>query len=674
MKKCNGIAGLIVCIAMLFSGCVNSGNYVTKEYELPTESVTSTQEDINLEDYRVQEGAMFSLGDLISIKGMILENVCFYDENNLVAIFLNEEGTRLDAYMFSLEKGSLSWLGTIENLTHVEGVYSSYTIASVEPLVIMDEYTNSMWVLKDKMVQQKISLELANVHSIAIGNNKAYYTHLANDAIESIDFASGQVETICTGLEEYSYSISKVTQVSEDGKYLYAVGISKLSVTDTTFVIDLEQKKIVAEVCGIFECYNSNDYMYSVSKEDQVYTIHQRTNNNYTDVTVGELVPYNYFEYFIIEDDVAITEENDGGIYTFIYYDIKDMKRIKSTNLDVHSLFMYKYSQACNFSYCSINEKLGYNAERNMLVYMVRTDEGFCDVFLWDIENATKDGASLSGEDYTEEMDIQHINEIDYDELTDLVYAIYAKYGVAIYYGANVPTRFTDFTAVREEDVAVMTESINAVYEVLQCYPGDFFKFFTEDDYLRGINIYLVGSITPVSEGYMDNPMGFANISSGYEIITINVNYGDDIKETLVHEFSHAIYERIEYEELITQNTYFDEEKWNGYNPTGFTYYNAYIDSKGNDITINDNGEYTSEKYVDDESLANIYFIDDYSKTFLTEDLARLMQYGMFCETEPYMKSAKIKTKLNYYYSVIRTVWDSEGWPDKTDWESKLSK
>lgn len=673
MKKCKSIAGLLVCVAMLYSGCVNAGSYVTKEYELPTETVTLTPENINLEDYRIQEGAMFSIGELINIKGMILESVCFYDKNNLVTIFLNEEGTRLDAYMFSLENGSLSWLGTIENLTHIEGIYSSYSIVSVEPLVIMDEYTNSMWVVKDKMVQQKITLDLANVHSIAIGNNKAYYTHVGNDSIESIDFSSGQVDTICTGLEEYSHSINKVTQVSSDGKYLYALGTNKLSVTDTTFAIDLEQKKIVSEVCGIFECYNSDSYMYSLTKETQKYTIHQRTYDNYTDVTVGEFVPYSYFEYFIIDDDIAITEENDGGIYTFIYYDLTEMKRVKSTNLDVHSLFMYKYSAACNFSYCSINEEFGYNSDRNMLVYMVRTDEGFSDVFLWDIENATKDGAALSGTDYTEEMDIQHINEIDYDELSDLVHAIYTQYGVAIYMGANVPTGFTDFTAAREENLAAMTNSVNAVYEVLQCYPADFFKFFTEDDYLKGINVYLVGNITPTSEGYLNNPMGFANISSGYQVITININYGDDIKETLAHEISHAIYERIEYEELNTQTDYFDETKWQSLNPTDFSYHDAYIDSNGKDITLNDNGEYTSKKYVDEASLADIYFVDDYSKTFLTEDLARLMQYGMFCEDEPFMKSAKIKAKLNYYYSVIRLVWDSEDWPAKTDWESKIS-
>lgn len=672
--KMRKIFSLLLLCVMVLSGCANVGGYVEKEYTLPTETVAQIQQNINLEDYRIQEGAVMALGDLINIKGMVLESVCFYDDDNLVMIFLNEDGTRLDTYLFSLQNASLSWMGTIENLTKIEGVYSSYSVVSVSPLVIMDEYTNSIWVIKDKMVQQTISLDLMNVHSVVIGNSKAYYTHTGNDAIESIDLTSGQVDTIYTGLNEYGYSISKVTQVSEDGQYLYAVGVNRFSVKDTTFVIDLEQNKLVAEVEGMYDCWNSNDYMYSSSVEGQKYIVHQRDEDNYTDVTVGEIAPYGFFEYFITEGDLAITEENEGGIYTFTYYDLTEMKKIKSTNIDIHTYFMYKHSQECSYSYCSINENFGYNADRNMLVFMVRTDTGLSNVFLWDIENATKDGAALPGVDYIEEMDFQYVNEIDYDELSDLVHIIYDKYGIAIYMGANTPGTFTDFTAVKEENLDVITGALADVQEILACYPEDFFRFFTEDEYLKGINVYLVGNITTISEGYTDNPMGFANVSQGYEVIAINVNYAEDIKATLVHEISHAIFERIKYEEGASGTVYFDEEKWSTFNPEGFSYYNAYVDSNGKDITSQNNGEYTAELYKDDASLENIYFIDDYSKTFLTEDLARLMQYGMVASDEDFMSSPKLIAKLNYYYSAIRSVWDSEDWPAKTEWENNLSK
>lgn len=674
MKKIKSYVWLLICMTVIFTGCFNAGGYIEKDYVLPVETTEQAQLNISLEDYRIQEGAMISLGDLINVKGMVLENVCFYDKDNLLMVFLNEDGTRLDVYMFSLQNSSLSWLGTVENLTKIEGVYSSYSVINIDPLVIMDEYTNSLWVIKDKMVQQKINLDLINVRSMTVGNDKVYYTHTGNDSIESVDLSSGHTDTVYSGLSEYSYSIDNVTHISEDGKYLYATGINKLSIQNTTFVIDLEQGKIVAEVEGVYDCWDSNEYIYSAIALEKGFEVHQREKDNYTYVTVGEIIPYGHFEYFISSDDSVMTEENEGGIYTFTYYDLADMKKIKSTNIDIHSYFMYKYSQECSYSYCSINEKLGYNAERNMLVYMIRTDNGFSNVFLWDIENATKDGAGLPGTDYVEEMDFQYVNEIDYDELSDLAHIIYEKYGIAIYFGSNTPAAFADFTAAREENIKVISDVLVDVQEVLDCYPEGFFDFFTENDYLKGVNVYLMGNITSTSEGYLDNPMGFANVSLGYEVIAINVNYKENIKDTLVHEISHAIYERIKYEEMNTGVKYFDEENWKSFNPEGFSYFNSYVDENGGDITASCKGEYTAELYSEGSESEEVYFIDDYSKTFITEDLALLMQYGMMAEEEAFMDSSKIVAKLNYYYGAIRSVWNSDNWPDKTDWESKISK
>lgn len=673
MKRKLSYAWLLIYVVVFLAACAPTGGYVKKEYTLPVEVGTQGQQHISLEDYRIQEGAMIALGDLISIKDMALESVCFYDEDNLLTIFLNGDRTRLDVYLFSLDNASLSWLGTIENLTQVEGLGNNYSVVQLEPLVIMDEYTNNIWVIKDKMVQQKIALDLANVRSVTVGDNKAYYTHIGNDAIECIDFTSGLVETVYTGLDDYSFDINEVTQVSEDGQYLYATGINKLNLQNTTFVIDLEQDKIVAEVEGVYSCWNSDEYMYSSYLDIQNYVVHQRAEDNYTDVVVGDIVPYTYFEYFITEEDIAITEENENGIYTFTYYDLVEMEKIKSTNIDIHSYFMYQYSQGCNYSYCSINDEFGYNVKRNMLVYMVRTDEGLSNVFLWDIDNAEKVGMALAGDDYSEEMDFQYVNEIDYDELSDLVHILYDKYGIGIYVGANTPTTFTDFAAVREEDVEKISAALADVQEVLQCYPEGFFEFFSKEEYLSGINVYLVSNITSVSEGYIDNPFGFANIASGYEVIAININYADALKETLVHEISHAIYERIRYEEASTGTVYFDEDKWNNLNPKDFEYHNTYVDVNGNDITDSDDGSYTADIYATGGNINDVYFVDDYSKTFLTEDLARLMQYGMMNSEEEFMDSNKITAKLNFYYAAIRSVWDSEDWPVKTDWESKIS-
>ena len=72
------------------------------------------------------------------------------------------------------------------------------------------------------------------------------------------------------------------------------------------------------------------------------------------------------------------------------------------------------------------------------------------------------------------------------------------------------------------------------------------------------------------------------------------------------------------------------------------------------------------------EDINSVYFVDSYAKTYITEDLARLMEYDMidpYAGTYDYMKSDKIQAKLNYFYSCIRSVWDTSGWPSKTSWE-----
>lgn len=665
--------GMLLLGVALLIGCAPKGDYVDMEYTLPTETQAQVQQNINLEDYRIQEGAMIAIGDLIKVSGFTLESVCFYDNDNLMTLFLNADKTRLDAYMFSLEKSTLSWVGTIENLPQIEGIGNSYSVVSLNPLAIMDEYTNNIWVIKDKAIQQTISLDMNNVFSVAVGNNKAYYTHIGNNSIESIDFNSGQIETIYSDLKDYAVDINEITEVSDDGKYLYVTGIDKLTLKEITCVIDLDTKKMVAEVLGQYECWESDNHMYSSYLSEQKYVVHQREgDNNYTDVVVGEIMPVDHFDYFIPHEDIAITEENTNGIYTFTYYDIVNMKRLQSTNIDIHSYFMYQNSAACNYSYCAISRDFGYNENRNMLVYMVRTDEGYSNVFLWDIESAEKAGASLPGENYSEDMDFQYVNETDYDDLTDLVHIMYDDYGIGIYMGNNVPENFKDFSAGSMEDLTIIADALDSVCEVLEYYPDGFFDCFTEDGYLSGVNIYLTGDILSTTEGYMDNPLGFANIDSGYEVIAVDINYQDKVKETLVHEISHAIFERIRYEEVNTGNKYFDIDKWNELNPSEFEYYNAYVDDAGMDVTLNENGSYTSEAFASGGNLDDVYFVSDYSKTYITEDLALLMQYGMINNDEAFMASKKISSKLKFYYSAIRAVWNSAEWPETTYWEGNV--
>ena len=68
------------------------------------------------------------------------------------------------------------------------------------------------------------------------------------------------------------------------------------------------------------------------------------------------------------------------------------------------------------------------------------------------------------------------------------------------------------------------------------------------------------------------------------------------------------------------------------------------------------------------------YFIDTYSRTFPTEDRARVMEYAMIGWDWMFSEdgSAPLREKLRYYADCIRDCFDTAGWPAVTRWEQPL--
>ena len=80
------------------------------------------------------------------------------------------------------------------------------------------------------------------------------------------------------------------------------------------------------------------------------------------------------------------------------------------------------------------------------------------------------------------------------------------------------------------------------------------------------------------------------------------------------------------------------------------------------------------ESYLTDNDVEHIYFIDSYSKTYPTEDRARIIEYSMVPDayTYEYFESSHLQEKLDYLCDCIRECWNSSGWVGKTQWEQFL--
>lgn len=665
---------MIILCGMMIAACNEDTTVIDKDYILNEEPSTAQKQQIDLEQYRIQEGSMISLKGLIDVSDLSMESVCFYDDNHLILLYADKSYTRLDTYLFSLEDGGIEWYGSVDGLAGYGDYGVNYKIVNIQPLVIMEESSRCLWVIKDKKVSLKIDLSEYNCQSLVTNNLGVYFTNDKANALEYISFTSGEREQILYDMDTYSYSIRSIVYADEEGKLIYACGVNKFTLEDTTFVINTEKKEVVANTPGVYEFWEDGKILYSSSVKDFKYIVKRRSGDKYTEVTETYLLPEMVFDYCIPNDNCVITEENDGMSYTFSYYDMDTMTLNNLTTMNFGSYFSYEYATECEFTYCYIDKKYAYNEKRNMLVLEVTTDVGYSGVFLWDINSSETINDTLDVVNYTDESATEYINETLYATLSDDIHAIYDKYGVGIYVGSNSPKDFLDFSALNNDNIYDMTNAVAEIKKALSSYPENFFEYFSTDDYLSGINIYLVGSITPTSEGYISEPAGFTNTYQNFEVIVLDINYAYNIEKTMYHEISHIIYKRIEYEEAMDEVDYFDIGKWNGLNPSGFEYYNAYLDENGQDYSIVGGAANTGDAYTGKDDLDDMYFIDPYSKTFLKEDIARLMEYSMGNPDWELLQSPHIVSKLNYYYGVIRAVWDTKGWPKQTIWESNVYK
>lgn len=136
------------------------------------------------------------------------------------------------------------------------------------------------------------------------------------------------------------------------------------------------------------------------------------------------------------------------------------------------------------------------------------------------------------------------------------------------------------------------------------------------------------------------------------------------IEENLAHEFMHAI------EDVILTKSFSDEgnienfERWNSLNPEGFDYLYTYTDEDGTTI----GSTYTESDYVGtyyyeggDIPVDNIYFAEEYSTTYRTEDIATIFDEIFMSSEEPlpdYFQSENIQLKAAYICACIRDAFE----------------
>lgn len=164
---------------------------------------------------------------------------------------------------------------------------------------------------------------------------------------------------------------------------------------------------------------------------------------------------------------------------------------------------------------------------------------------------------------------------------------------------------FKDTHGYKNEETKIL-KALKILENTLKLYPKGFFEQFYTKAHDGGVYFYLIGEI--------DSDVGIAafTFESAYrQKIGIDIQYMS--RETICHEMWHAM----ENVMVAKDGQIFDD--WDQLNPKGFEYRMTYDDYAEYD------GSYRYTFYGETD-INNVYFVDDYARTFDREDRARLVE------------------------------------------------
>lgn len=344
------------------------------------------------------------------------------------------------------------------------------------------------------------------------------------------------------------------------------------------------------------------------------------------------------------------------------------------------------------------------------MIYLKKADCVICmvedSVIRWLVWDLTKDNSKIE-DDTNYIYKWQNPEEPDYEELVRLTQQaeqIMQQYSVEIYFGDSI-LKYTshEYEYLVSTNTIRIEKMLNILEKALDKYPEGMLAQLGEKSTQEGhLQIHLAGEIIPVGMNGLDNASGCQSSIDGIPYIVLDINCVTQLERMVYHEIFHAIEWRLNYVEAVSQtqqvpftreeweaikkslgylgdylgdypeqeydyngDIFFNETEWSYFNPDGFRYDKSYRTSK--------------KSRTDDYTVGTdeAYFVDVYSKSFPTEDRARIMEYAMLDAEDEQRKNVEsfwIQAKLMYISREIRRGFDTTGWPEKTAWEMAITE
>ena len=262
-------------------------------------------------------------------------------------------------------------------------------------------------------------------------------------------------------------------------------------------------------------------------------------------------------------------------------------------------------------------------------------------------------------------------------ENTQLAARIQREFSIPVFIGKDAIRHTGSYFTVAENDSKTINHALNTLYDFLAAFPDGFFPELLNAAYdFDTIEIYLTADIKQIPDSFntLTTAGGFVVTVNRVKSMTVDItDFG--YRKTFAHEFMHII-EDVMYQKCFADDREYEVfQRFSQLNPKGFDYLYSYENYYGSPYSSYCGSNWSSED--DTELLDSIYFIDDYSLTYASEDLARLFETLVFTsekDVPAYFRSRPIQQKAAYLCACIRDSFDCISEEDEPFWERLLTE
>lgn len=567
-------------------------------------------------------------------------------------LVIQQDHNALSLYLYDPLKNKILHTAAITGAIHLD---KQNIAVSKKELRLFDSVSQEFIYLNSRLKETgRISLLEPCIRTPLITEDKKWIYYFASDGsgLKELSTADQSLRPIKSGLVENNFCTT--LQLLCDGKILAVNGTGSEQNSYVTNFIDISANEILRTIPGSIQLTSQDDSFGALYQDGLMEALYQIPGSK---PEIRELVlddPLGYGNLmFDLDNRLALTSiqklqesTSDYGSCDLYYYDLSTGKNKYKTSFSL---------QSGSEQFVGSPQDLVYLPSIHMAVFQFK--HNYSHIVLWDLNQKTEltqDSADYTTKYYfSDQPDMEGIQA-----LKDRAEILGKRYGVNIFLADDCKREFPGYHVEPVYQTRLLKESLSLLEKALSSYPDDFFQQLNTTETGK-LGIYIAGNFSTVGNNNPDHANGVYFYEDGSQYLVLNASNFSSLESTIYHEISHAI---DRYAKIAGPgkglNDYADDV-FNQLNPSGFSY----------DYSYRTNEDKKDLDFTAASQSGNIYFIDYYSKSFPSEDRARIMENAMHPQGIDYFQYPGLRKKLEYMSHFLRQIFDTGKWELQTAWE-----